>query len=213
MVRIKPEFDGSDSKLEDNFYDGPPPTPGTYRGKIKKMGLAKIGSGENKGGNRIALVLEITDGKFKGAGVMHSLNMTKQGAPFVNQFLEALTDGSDAQRAGIRNAFWNIGFDVDPEPTGKMGQQFLKIGKKTNPIGMSVAFVTKMGNDLQDNPRAEVARFVLPIPKDSEDEDEDEDTLGAVTETETSSPVAAEEVSEAEADITDLDDDGDDPWA
>ena len=48
----------------------------------------------------------------------------------------------------------------------------MKIGKKTNPIGMSVAFVTKMGNDLQDNPRAEVARFVLPIPKDSEEEEE-----------------------------------------
>lgn len=212
MVKIKPTEDFSEEKVENLYYDGPPPKPGTYRGIIKKMGLATIASGDNKGAKRIALLLEINSGEFKGAGIFHSLNLTKQGSGYVNQFLEALTDGTEAQKLGIRQAFWKIGYDVEAEAEGKGGQQFIKIGKGFKPIGKEVAFVTKAGSDQQGNPRAEIARFVLPLAN-SEDEDSDDalddditdDAISDAVDDDIAEDVVGEEVSEEE--------DSDDPWS
>ena len=202
MARIKPNFDGS--TMSSGFYDGPPAPPGTYRGIVKKMGLAEIKNGPNAGASRIALLLEISDGKFKGAAVMHSLNLTTQSAWAVNQFLDALTDGSDVQKNGLRNLFWQKGYDVENEPDGKMGQQFTSIGGKFKPLGKPVAFVTKM-DSWEGKPKAAIDRFVVPLDGGSsaepEDEAGEEDSLDAVEE---AAPVAEEIPSEG---------DSDDPWS
>ena len=61
---MKPVVDGFNETLSGgNYYDGPPPTPGLYQGKIKQLALATIASGPNAGGQRLHLVVEITDGK------------------------------------------------------------------------------------------------------------------------------------------------------
>jgi hypothetical protein len=169
MARIiKPGFDGSDYRTLPT-YDGPPPVPGIYRGIIKRMGLAKIKTGDNAGGDRITLILEVESGEYQGARIAHSLNLTKQGAPYINQFLESLTDGSEQQKTGIRQAFWQTGYEVGPEDDGRMGKPFLRIGPSTNPIGMVCTFRTKRGTDLSGNPRAAVARFVVPLPQEEDD--------------------------------------------
>ena len=172
MVRIKPAFDGTGAKPEGSFYDGPPPPPSTYRGTVKRMALAKIGSGDNKGADRIALVVEISEGKYKGAGILHSLNLTQQGKGWVNQFLDSLTDGSDVQKNALQKMFWQKGYDVEEKP-GKLGQEFIVIGKNFKPIGKNTAFVTKMGADNEGNPRAEIARFVTPVAEEPEIEEDD----------------------------------------
>lgn len=202
MARIKPTFDGS--TMSSGFYDGPPAPPGTYRGVVKKMGLAEIKNGPNAGASRIALLLEISDGKFKGAAVMHSLNLTTQSAWAVNQFLDALTDGSDVQKNGLRNLFWQKGYDVENEPDGKMGQQFISIGGKFKPLGKPVAFVTKM-DSWEGKPKAAIDRFVVPIgggsSAESETEEAEEDSLDSVDET------------EAVAEDLPTEEDSDDPWS
>ena len=206
MVKIKPSFDGSTE--DSGFYQGPPPPAGTYRGVVKKMGLAEIKSGANQGQNRIALLLEISDGKFKGAGVMHSLNLTSQSAWAVNQFLDALTDGSDRQRKGLRELFWQKGFDVANEPDGKMGQQFISIGGKFKPIGKPVAFVTKI-DSYNDQPKAAIDRFVVPVESSAEEEAAEEDSLDGLSE------FAAEETATEETEAVEESptEDADDPWS
>lgn len=196
MVRIKPSVSGKGATV--SYYDGPPPTPGTYQGKIKKMGLARIQNGDNAGADRIALLIEITQGKFKGAGVMHSLNLTEQGAPYVNQFLHAMTDGSDQQKEMIEDWFWEKGFDTQEDPDGKMGRQFNFIGKPSfKPIGKNVAFVTKM-DSYNGAEKAAIVSFVVPLEGSGSEEPETE----------------VEEVldeSPTETVVSD-EDDADDPW-
>lgn len=203
MPRVKPTFDGS--TMSSGYYDGPPAPPGTYRGIVKKMGLAEIKNGPNTGANRIALLLEISDGKFKGAAVMHSLNLTTQSAWTVNQFLDALTDGSDVQKNGLRNLFWQKGYDVENEPDGKMGQQFISIGGKFKPLGKPIAFVTKM-DSWEGKPKSAIDRFIVPIEGggETETEEAEEDSLDAVD--------SVEETESATEDFP-TEEDSSDPWS
>lgn len=178
MARVmKPVIDGfNDTNTGGGYYDGPPPTPGLYQGKVKQLALATIATGVNAGGQRLHLVVEITEGKFKGAGLVTSLNLTAQGAPYVNRFLRSLTDGSDEQDKGIREAFWHVGYSVgDEDQKGRL--PILKIGKKFDPIGKSTAFVTRMrtGNDGVE--RADIARFVTPVVAEPEEDTSSDDDL------------------------------------
>lgn len=185
-----------------DWYDGPPPSPGTYRGVVKKLLLQDV-----RGEQRIMVLCEITEGKFKGAGVTRWFQLTEQGSPWWNQFLVSLTDGSDAQSRGIRQAFATDGFAVDdPDQKGRL--PIVRIGKKTNPIGKSVVFVTKLRTGNDDIERAEISRFVQPREEVADDNDSDdgvlEDSLDGMDEF---------------AGIEDLDDkvaisaDADDPWS
>lgn len=200
---MKPPTDGFDNTdTGGNWYDGPPPPDGLYKGKVKYLALGKIASGENKGGQRISVVVEISEGKYKGAGIGTGLNLTKQGEPYVNQFLRSLTDGSEEQWRGIREAFWRTGYLVgDPDKKGRLPIE--RIGKKTNPIGMSLSFVTKLRTRSDTNEvTADIARFVTP-QKNDEIEDDSEDDLLSDSDT----------IEEAVEDMVDLDVDQDDPWS
>ncbi|QNJ59291.1 hypothetical protein SEA_MRMIYAGI_78 [Mycobacterium phage MrMiyagi] len=212
MPVIKPKFDGSE--MTSGFYDGPPPAPGPYKGKIKKMGLAKISSGDNKGEDRIALVLEITSGKFKGAGIVHSLNLITSSAWAVNQFLDALTDGSEKQKLALRKLFWQKGYAVEDNEDGKMGRQFISIGGKFKPIGKPIAFVTKMDVSTKtDEQIAVIDKFVVPL--EGNDEGGEEDSLDSVSSDSEDEDVAVADDSDSSDDDSEAvasDDDEDDPW-
>lgn len=203
MAKImKPAVDGfNDTSTGNSYYDGPPPTPGLYQGKIKQLALATIATGNNAGGQRLHLVVEITEGKFKGAGLVTSLNLTQQGSPYVNQFLRSLTDGSDEQDKAIREAFWHVGYAVgDEDQKGRL--PIIKIGKKFDPIGKPTAFVTRMrtGNDGVE--RADIARFVAPtVVEPQEDSDDDELNLDDFA------------VENDGNDKVTIDIDADDPWS
>ena len=204
MVKIKPTVSGKGATT--GFYDGPPPVPGTYVGKVKKMGLAKIGSGDNAGLNRIALLLEITQGPYTGAAVVHSLNETDQGKGYINQFLHAITDGSKKQCDMIEDWYWDLGYDVEAEVDGKMGQPFNYIGKPAfKPIGKKVAFVTKM-----DNGKAAIVNFVVPVAgSGAEEETVVEEVL---EETVVEEPTVEEAVEPELVSVASDSSDADDPW-
>ena len=97
-------------------YEGPMPPAGVYRGKLKVVKVGKIGSGDNKGKSRLMTVVTIDDPKhpeYRGCPAFGGLNITEQGVPYVNQFLDSQTDGSDKATSAIRKAFWNTGPIVD----------------------------------------------------------------------------------------------------
>ncbi len=170
MVHIKPKFDGKGQSTPAGVYSGPPLVPGTYLGIVKRIGVGKIKSGDNAGEPRINLLLEVSEGKYKGAGVFDGLNQTQQGAGFINAFLHALTDGSEKQKSAIEKAFWDTGYDIGDIDDKAVGKPILRIGKNFKPEGKPVAFVVKIEPDNNGNDRPRVGRFVIPLP-DNETED------------------------------------------
>lgn len=204
---MKPPTDGFDNTDAGggDWYDGPPPPNGVYKGKIKYLAIGKIATGENKGGQRIAVVVEITEGKYRGAGIGTGLNLTKQGEPYVNQFLRSLTDGSEAQWKGIREAFWRTGYLVG-EPDNKHRLPIERIGKKTNPIGMSLTFATKL-RTRNDNGEtiADIARFLSPAQGEGAEEEPEADESFSDALSEVEDSVDTEVALDVDAD--------DDPWS
>lgn len=225
MPRImKPDLDGFNAtETGSNFYDGPPPPPGVYKGIVKQLSLAKIATGPNAGGDRLHLVVEIADGKYKGAGLVHSLNLTQQGQPFVNQFLRSLTDGSEDQWVAIREAFWHTGYLVADKPDQKSRLPILRIGKKTNPIGLTTSFVTRIRTvekgEYAGQERTDIARFVTPFAGNGNDSDaaEVDDDLDTAEDTETetdSESTGLDEFSEETSSDNPAEElDVDDPWS
>lgn len=186
-----------------DWYDGPPPAPGTYKGVVKKLLWQEI-----RGEQRIMVLCEISDGKYKGAGVTRWFQLTEAGSSWWNGFLASLTDGSDAQQKAIRQAFAQDGFAVD-DPDAKGRLPIVRIGKKTNPIGKEVIFTTKLRTGNDDIERAEIIRFIVRPAESSNAETSDdsspEDALDGLEEFADLDAETAEKVT--------LDSDADDPWS
>jgi len=228
MVRIKPNVDGFNDREVQGFsggYNGPPPPAGVYDGILTRMGLAQIASGNDQGAQRIPIIVEIASGKYQGAGIFHNFNLTNQGKARFNLFLDSLTDGTQKQKDLLQKWFWKWenGWDLEDEPLGKLGQQFRTIGKNFKPIGRKVKIVTQMGHNQYDEPRAEIAGFIIPGSADSETDvsEEDSDALGEFASETTHNPPPSEngagqddsELAAVSSGAIDLDDDDDDPWS
>lgn len=217
MAMIKPKFNGKDSVS--GFYDGPPPIPGTYHGEVSRMGLAEVLSGDNKGADKIVVVVKITSGKFKGAEIFANFTLVTQAAWNFNNFLHALTDGSEKQKEMIKTWFWEKGYDVEDEAKNeKLGRQVNFIGKPSfKPIGKKISFVTEMNGE-----HAEIKKWVIPL-EDSDDSAEDDSDLPDATtavaddddddsQTETASAAKSSDDDDDEV-VAVASDDDDDPWS
>ena len=183
MIKIKLKWEIS-GKGEEAWgegitqYTGEVPPKGSYVVKIKRMTVGQIKKeGDNKGKPRISILLEIVGGagstglkdsnyKYYGAPIWESLNIIKSQAGKVNGFLHALTDGSPEAKAAVETAFWPPnGPDAKKETRRNGGEDIhnKKIGKYSieSPSGEHIVrIVTKMGKDLEGNPRAEVSQFL-----------------------------------------------------
>ena len=160
-------------------YTGPTPPKGSYVAKVKRMTLAKIKSaGENQGKPRINVLLEIVSGagaesiddkeyKYRGAPIWDGLNIIKSQTGRVNSFIHALTDGSDKQKRMIEDKFWPPNMDVRADKEQRRdGTEDIHI-KKIGPVVINspsgevlIRIITKMGKDVDQNPRAEVSQFL-----------------------------------------------------
>lgn len=108
-------------------YKGELPPNGVYEGVLKVCKIGKIGSGTDKGKNSLKPTIILDDPdypEYNGCPAFGNLNLTDQGVPYVNQFLESLTDGSEKAKADIRKAFWKTGPIVDDAK-----EHLLRIGK------------------------------------------------------------------------------------
>ena len=99
-------------------WGGELPPTGSYDGVLKVLYIDAITSAEseNRGKNKLRVGVELrnTEGrKYDGYLAWGNLNMIDQSIPFVNQFLLALTDGSDAEFEKIKKAFYVTKPNVD----------------------------------------------------------------------------------------------------
>lgn len=111
-------------------YDGPlPPPKKPYRAMLKRLELVR---NSNKNPMlRVLCELDAADknsevAQYDGCPVWANQNVTDQGKGYVNQFLDALSNGTQEDIKRIRHAFWNGGLVVDGDSLGHV----LRIGKK-----------------------------------------------------------------------------------
>lgn len=207
LMKPPSDWDEDDIQTGDgNYYDGPRPIPGPYKGVVKIMSASKIAAGKKDAGAISFYVLcEISEGKFKGAGVSKWLQLTTQGRPWLHQFLHSLTDGSEEQMRAIRKAFKEVGYAVDP-PDDKKRLPVVRIGKKTNPIGLSTQFMVRertiKGGERDGEKVTEIGRFLVPFKDDDDDggSDDDESSVDDIL-----NETADDDSGTSDDDITDLD--------
>ena len=101
-------------------WSGELPPTGAYSGKLKIVSIGAISQQSkvpaNRGKPKLSIGVELVDtpeGKYDGFVAWGNLNLIDSGIPWVNQFLHALTDGSEKSIAAIEKAFYNGGIVVD----------------------------------------------------------------------------------------------------
>lgn len=111
-------------------WSGELPPTGAYTGKLKIVSVGAISQAAknpaNRGKPKFNIGVELHDtpeGKYDGFMAWGSLNLIDSGVPYINQFLHALTDGSDKSIKAIETAFYNDGPIVDNDQ-----KHVLKIG-------------------------------------------------------------------------------------
>lgn len=111
-------------------WSGELPPTGAYTGKLKIVSVGAISQAAknpaNRGKPKFNIGVELCntpEGKYDGFMAWGSLNLIDSGVPYINQFLHALTDGSDSSIKSIETAFYNDGPIVDNDQ-----KHVLKIG-------------------------------------------------------------------------------------
>lgn len=111
-------------------WGGELPPTGAYNGKLKIVTVGEISQAAknpaNRGKPKFNVGVELCntpDGKYDGFVAWGSLNLIESGVPYVNQFLHALTDGSEKSITAMEKAFYESGPVVDDRR-----QHVLKIG-------------------------------------------------------------------------------------
>lgn len=183
-------------------YQGPDLPKGSYVAKVKRVTLSEIKSaGANQGRPRLSVLLEVVGGagsksipdtgfKYYSAPVWDGLNIIDSSVPFVNAFLHALSDGTEAGKRKVEHAFWDMDkivkkVKVEKGPrSGQIDKHLIKFGSFiiNSPNGeILVRITTKPDKDLNGNYRPSVSGY-LPYdgPQASlaaDDEDEDDELL------------------------------------
>lgn len=239
-IKVKWDVDGKGEAAwggDGGTYEGPVPPKGSYIAKIKRITMGQIkAQGPNKGKPRLSVLLEIVGGhgadglndpdyQYRGAPVWDGVNIIKSQAGRANMFIHALTDGSDAEKRAVENKFWPPNMDVRAERTtrrdGTEDIHIKSIGKyKINsPNGETlVRIVTKMGYDLDKNPRAEVSQYLPytgPQPNangSASDDDEDEDMLDMSDDSDDDDDAGDDDIDDSDDGDDDDDDDDESPF-
>lgn len=171
---------------EESGFDNTPVKPGTYKGVVKNVRVTFIKKdGPNKGKPRLNIGCQVESGpdpKAKGRMFWTGLNVFEEQAGWVNGFLNAITDGSAANKKHIQEAFWGDGPDLKPGDDKHVN----KIGKYKidSPEGeIPITFTIKNGKDQDGEKRSEIGRFIVKKASDDlsdDDEGEDEPELASV---------------------------------
>lgn len=141
----------AEAELGDGFYSGDCPPKGNYTVLVKQAHVKPNSNGDP----RIALLLEITEeegdkAQYNGYGFFTGLNVTDQGMPWVNNFLDAI--GADRKKF--------VAGDVTVSAADSKGQQeLLKIGTK-KVVGNILRAVTKV-RPYNGEDQLDLVRFLL----------------------------------------------------
>lgn len=188
MPKLKPfnisgMEDVVDAEPTTTYRDIPAPPKGRYKVRLKRMTHGTIRSGDNAGAPRFNCLLELigpsSADKYMGYGFWHGLNLTKQGAGYVNQFLNGLAGGSESAQRSLRKAFWGADIVVDEDGhVQRIGKT--KIGSPDGQLTLEIT--SRLGKDRDGNARAEVVSVLVPQNDSAsfeteDDEDEDDDDI------------------------------------
>ncbi|AZS12616.1 hypothetical protein HWB99_gp080 [Mycobacterium phage DrLupo] len=125
MPKFDLDINGVDDGVAEGYevWSGPLPTPGVYDGKLKVAQIVVIDPdgtkhSKNAGKNRVKIGVELAGNtgekaQFNGFTAWGGVNLVDSGKPFINQWLLALTDGSDEEFLAIKKAFYEGGIRVD----------------------------------------------------------------------------------------------------
>ena len=198
-----------DAELEGGFYSGHVPQErGVYPCFVKILDLVT-----NKNGDAMVKGLAIVDApkkhkfaEYNGYGIWFQQNVTDQGTPFVNQLLNALSDGTAGHARKIRTAFWEGGIQTEkplPKKPSQSAGAILKIGPlrfmDLDEKKIRILIAGKPGS-YNGEAKLEAARYIMKTVEEDED-DEDEDEIDGLDEFSGD--------SEASVDIDDEDEDDD----
>lgn len=183
-------LEGADSIWEDELddypiYEGDLPPKGVYRLVLKSLRLKK-NKNDDPMLNALLLINEPAGSKksqYNGKDVWANLNVTRQGAPWVNNFISALVPENKV--AAVRKAFWGQKVMVDKEePPNVLSIGAVKI--ETGKLLISAQCGHKTYNGDSD---LDAKRFFRPsdttlnedasAANEAEDEDEWEDETAA----------------------------------
>lgn len=205
-------------------YAGPTPPSDTYKGIVRFLKMAakpnKNGDPMLKGGVVINEPATSAKAKYNGYVVNFNLNISDQGVPFVNQFLDAISGGSKQ----VRERFWDKGVQTAKSEADK-DRPIVAIGglKVPDKGGFTVTMNTRPNNYTSQGKNIEalqVGAFLLNVSTSSsqqesaeefdeddatEDFDVDEDTDDTDDEVEADDEVEVEDDADAE-DEADSDD-------
>lgn len=178
-------------------YDGPDLPKGSWPVRIKRMEVMKIGQnkkasdkkGPNDGKPRIRILMEVVSNtlegkeKYHGHPIWDGLNVIESSVSFVNGFLHALTDGSEAGKRAIEAQFWDDDKGPDfkrikNDKSGAMETHITKIGKAVinSPKGEYMLQVTtRGGKNLDGSFKAEVTGYLPFKGKQADPDDDGED--------------------------------------
>jgi hypothetical protein len=137
-------------------WEGPLPPKGSYPAKLR---LVKVKQIKGKSDNRLQIMVVLDTGdEYDGCPVFGGVNLTDQGIPYVNQFLQALTDGTEAAFEKIKRAFY-AGFVVDEKK-----ENVLKIGtlKINSPEGELPIMISLGHSTWEGKTRPQISSFLLP---------------------------------------------------
>lgn len=127
-------------------WGGDLPPTGAYTGKLKVVSVGAISQSAknpaNRGKPKFNIGVELFDtpeGKYDGFMAWGSLNLIDSGIPYVNQFLHALTDGSEKSIAAVEKAFYEVGPVVDNEQKHVVKIGTLKIDSPNGDLPIKVS--------------------------------------------------------------------------
>lgn len=190
MPRFDLSINGADVDSAEAREDwkGPLPPKGAYPAKLRLMQIKAIkGSNTRK---RISVMAILQTENIDGQEEYHEcpcwggFNLDEAGIPYLNQFLDSLTDGSDSAIKKIRTAFYPPRGPIVDEKKVNV----LKIGtlKINSPEGELPIMITVGHNTWEGKTTAKAVSFLIPgsdaansigaveevIGEDDEDEDE-----------------------------------------
>lgn len=195
-------------------YAGKKPPKGLYKGRVRFLALRGKKQGnkfvpqKNRNGDymirgAVSVLEKGPKEKYNGYLINFNQNISRQGAPFVNQMLDSMFGGN----AKVRREFWDKNIFVAIDNDGKITH----VGKsRYTDNSIEVVVSAKDANGPNDTTVLEVAAWLLPTAADPDDGDDDTDE-----ETEDGEESEDEDISfdedEAEEDVDGEADEDDEP--
>jgi hypothetical protein len=146
------------------------PGKGPFNFRIQFVKVAKIQNGDNKGKDRLRVMLVLDDPKTKdwnGYAVFDGFNVTEQGAPFLKRFLRSL---------GLK---WSDFIEKSKQDTSQDPPALTQIGgvKFAGPKPATVKATVKVSppDDYNTEEFLEIARWLPADDEEPEDLNDDED--------------------------------------